>query len=340
MSGLDILKAVHLQNPKNIILSYININSVRNKFGSICSLIPSHVDILSIAETKLDYSFPNAQFLIPNFHQPFRLDINRNSGGLLVFLRSSIPARMLPNYRLPPDIQAVPFEINLRKEKWLFVSVYKPPSLNNQYFCDSLSELLDFYSSIYYNKVVFGDFNLEISHPVMLSFMNNENFINLVKGNTCCKGKGSCIDLILTNRRYSFKHTSSTETGLSYHHHLIPSMMKTTFEKEESEVLVYRDYKNFNFNSFHNNNVTFTSFENNFVNVLNQQAPKKLKVFRGNQKPHLNKSLRAAIMKRSRLKDKANKSQLPADLSKYKKQRNLVVKLNKKHKKRKFKRCY
>ena len=114
-------------------------------------------------------------------------------------------------------------------------------------------------------------------------------------------------------------------------------MKKTTFEKEESKVLVYRDYKNSSFNSFksellfkfHHNNVTFTSFENNFVNVLNQQAPKKSKVFRGNQKPHLNKSLRAAIMKRSRLKNKSNKSQLPADLSKYKKQRNLVVTLNK-----------
>ena len=67
--------------------------------------------------------------------------------------------------------------------------------------------------------------------------------------------------------------------------------------------------------------------------MVNQQAPKKSKVFRGNQKPHLNKSLRAAIMKRYRLKIKANKSQLPAYLSKYKKQRNLVVKLNKKHKK-------
>ena len=183
MSGLDSLKTVHLQNLKNIIFSYININSIRNIFGSLCSLISSHVDILSIAETKLDYSFPNAQFLIPIFHQPFLMDINRNSGGLLVFVRSSIPARILSNHRLPLDIQAIPFEINLRKEKWLLVSVYKPPSLNNQYFCDSLSELLDFYSSIYDNKVAFGDFNLEISHSVMLSFMNNENFINLVKGN-------------------------------------------------------------------------------------------------------------------------------------------------------------
>ena len=179
---------------------------------------------------------------------------------------------MLSNYRLPPDIPAIPFEINLRKEKWLFISVYKPPSLNNQYFCDSLSELLDFYSSIYDNKVVFSDFNLEISHPVMLSFMNNENFINLVKRNTF-------LDLILTNKRYFFKHTSSNETGLyDHHHHLTSSMMKTTFEKAESKVLVYRDYKNFNFNSFksellsklHHHDVTFTFFEKNFVKVLNQ----------------------------------------------------------------------
>ena len=126
--------------------------------------------------------------------------------------------------------------------------------------------------------------------------MNNENFINLVKGNTSFKGKGPCTDLILANRTHSFKHTSSIETGLSDHHHLISSMMKTTFEIEESKVLVYQDYKNFSFNSFksellpkfHHNNVTFTFFENNFVNMSNQQAPKKSKTFRGNQKPHLN----------------------------------------------------
>ena len=80
---------------------------------------------------------------------------------------------------------------------------------------------------------------------VMLPFMNSENFINLVKGNKCFKGKGSCIDLILTNRRCSFKHTCSTETGLRGHHHLISSVMKTTFENKESNVLVYRNYKNF-----------------------------------------------------------------------------------------------
>ena len=41
-------------------------------------------------------------------------------------------------------------------------------------------------------------------------------------------------------------------------------------------------------------------------------------------------------MKYSRLKNKANKIELPADLSKYKIQRNLVVKINKEHKKEYF----
>ena len=44
------------------------------------------------------------------------------------------------------------------------------------------------------------------------------------------------------------------------------------------------------------------------VRVLNSHAPKKVKVLRGNRKPHLNKKLRKAIMERSKLKNKANKS--------------------------------
>ena len=138
---------------------------------------------LADCRNKLDYSFPNAQFVIPKLHQPFSLDISSKSGGLLFFfLRSSTPTRILSNYRLPLDIQALPFEINLRKEKWLFIRFYKPPSLNNQYFCDSLSELPDFfYSNIYDNKFVFGDFNLEISHPPMLLFSWKEILVLKVK---------------------------------------------------------------------------------------------------------------------------------------------------------------
>ena len=44
------------------------------------------------------------------------------------------------------------------------------------------------------------------------------------------------------------------------------------------------------------------------METLNKHAPKKTKIFRGNHKPHINKTLRKAIMKRSQLKNKANKT--------------------------------
>ena len=56
-------------------------------------------------------------------------------------------------------------------------------------------------------------------------------------------------------------------------------------------------------------------------------------MFRGNQKPHLTKTFRIALIKRPKLKIKANKTKPAGDLIKGKKQLNLVVKLNKNFKK-------
>ena len=80
----------------------------------------------------------------------------------------------------------------------------------------------------------------------------------------------------------------------------------------------------------------YENFEKTFVNVLDAHAPRKTKVLRGNQKPHVDKNLRKAIMKRSKLKNKANRTKLQDDIAKYKKQRNLVVKLNRDSKLRYF----
>ena len=116
-------------------------------------------------------------------------------------------------------IQVMPFEMNVRKKKWLFVSIYKPPLQSNNYFLDILNDLLEFYSSIYNNEVVFGGINLKPSNPGMMIFMDSKNFINPVKNNKCFEGVSFCIDLILINRKYSFKIMSSYETGISDHHH-------------------------------------------------------------------------------------------------------------------------
>ena len=43
-----------------------------------------------ISETKLDSSFPNGQFQIHGYSEPYRLDRNGNGGGILVFIREVV----------------------------------------------------------------------------------------------------------------------------------------------------------------------------------------------------------------------------------------------------------
>ena len=79
--------------PSNLNFCYLNINSVRNKFTDLQTIINRNVDIVLIAETKLDASFSSAQFTLEGYHTPYRLDINNKSSGILVYVKSSIPSR-------------------------------------------------------------------------------------------------------------------------------------------------------------------------------------------------------------------------------------------------------
>ena len=80
--------------------------------------------------------------------------------------------------------------------------------------------------------------------------MNNNAIYNLIKVNTCFKGKGTCIDLILTNQKYSFKNTNTFKARVDEHHLMIYRMLKSTFEKAEPIKLIYKVYKNVLFDRF------------------------------------------------------------------------------------------
>ena len=111
--------------------------------------------------------------------------------------------------------------------------IYRPPAQNKYYLLENVSMIVDHYSSIYENHMFLGDFNMEPNSPILISFMHSLNLFNIIKPNTCLKGDDTCIDLILANKKYCFKHSSTFETDLSDHHHLIYFMLKTTFKKEE-----------------------------------------------------------------------------------------------------------
>ena len=89
--------------------------------------------------------------------------------------------------------------------------------------------------------------------------------------------------MILTYLPKSFQKPGVMETGISDHHALIFSFLKTTFTKMPPNKLQYRNYKKFEVHSFLQDvqqlpeKISYMEWGKDFVKRLNKHAPLKTK---------------------------------------------------------------
>ena len=72
---------------------------------------------------------------------------------------------------------------------------------NSVFFLNSLTKTIDVFGDKYYNYLIMGDFNLESGNTILTNFLDSNNLTNIIETNAYFKGKGSSVDLILTNRK-------------------------------------------------------------------------------------------------------------------------------------------
>ena len=85
------LQDIWIKNLNRIVLAHFNINSLRSSL--FADQIKGNVDVLAILETKLN-CFPGP-LKIPGCASSFRLDQNKNGGGILFFVREDIPKNFI-----------------------------------------------------------------------------------------------------------------------------------------------------------------------------------------------------------------------------------------------------
>ena len=317
---------MRIKHVNKLIIAHLNINSSRNIFEFLVEFIGSKVDILMISETKIDESFPLGQFKVNGFNAPFRLDRNINGGGIMLFVREDIPAKLIASET--PPVEGLYVEVKLRKQKWLISCSYNP---NKSMICqhmEALAKNMDLYSSTYENFIFLGDFNAGMEHSALKDFCNLYSLTSLINRPTCWKNpsKPTCIDLILTNRPTFFQNTNVIETGLSDFHKMVVSIIKTSFRKLKPKIINYRKYKNFSndisrdthleeLSQVRINNLDegFSNFLRICQNTLNRFAHRGKKHIRGNNAPFMNKILSKEIMKRSNLRNKCLKNRSEED---------------------------
>ena len=177
------------------------------------------------------------------------------------------------------DIEGIFIELNFRRNKWLLMGTYHPPSQCTKYFYSEVGKVLDNYANTYENILLMGDFNEKETETNTIHFFEKYNLKNLVKEPTCYKNpeNPSCIDLILTNKSRNFKNTTTIDLGISDFHKMIITSFKFQYKPGKPKVIYYRSYKNFdkvNFEielsiAFNSGDINdYKTFEKKFLEIL------------------------------------------------------------------------
>ena len=311
-------------------------------------LTNDYVDILCISETKLDDSFPTSQFHVKDY-KIHRRDRNAAGGGLLVYVKSSIPHRQRTDIDCDSGIEILVIEIMIKGEKMLYIFVYKPPRVNTQNIITTLSKMLDKFLTEVRSVFIVGDINIDMQcTPKPFSdFLNMYNLVNVVDKPTCFKSveNPSLIDVVLTNTPKRLASHLNACIGVSDHHNIICAATRGHLRRNHQRNIQYRSMKNFNADHFNVDvaNIPFQvceifddpddvmwSYNKLLLNVIDEHAPIKRKVLKKPQVKFMNGALRKAINVKGMLKRKYNKFKDNQSWSLFRTQRNLVTSMKRK----------
>ena len=144
------------------------------------------------------------------------------------------------------------------------------------------------------------DFNASVSEKCLAEFCNLNGLTCLIKKPRCFKNPDNptCIDLIVTNQPSCFQHSKVFETGLSDLHLLTVTEFKMSFQKLQTKIINYRDYKSFDNEKFRSdiwrvnlNATDLEGFMKTLFHIFNKYAPIKRKYIRANETLFMAKDL-------------------------------------------------
>ena len=104
------------------------------------------------------------------FSKQYRFDRNKYGGGFMIYIRDTIPSKILEKHSFPNNIEWLFIELNFIKWQVATLRRYHPLSQNDECYFNYLVRALDTYSN--YKKVLLvGDFNTEITEHYINSFL-------------------------------------------------------------------------------------------------------------------------------------------------------------------------
>ena len=244
---------------KDILMCHLNINSIQNKFEELAATVKKiRAHIMLISETKIDASYPDAQFSIPDYTL-YRNDRRKGGGGIMALVSSSLTKKRLKPNKHYKTLELIALQVKTNAGNMVILGIYRPPrAMCGDYRSLLENELSDVcnWASLQSNSVaVIGDLNLDRLRPdkpeekLLLDLENEQGFECLITKPTRVEMRGtkvtsSLIDELLSNKPDLFKYSGNYHPWLS-DHALIYGVLKERVNSNKPKVITFRSYKNF-----------------------------------------------------------------------------------------------
>ena len=201
----------------NMSIAHININSIWNKIDEVELLLnEGQFHLFAISETKLDSTYNSFHLQHPHYRM-LRRDWKKGGGGLLVYIRNSVPAYR--GSRLEPAVmESICIDVKCHNNsRFIALACYRAQTKNKPIdFLPSLYSAAESFYNITNELLIVGDLNFNIPaagnsepDPHLAEFCDRFCMTNTITEPTHVTNCSiSMIDLILTSNPERFALTT------------------------------------------------------------------------------------------------------------------------------------
>ena len=234
------------------ILHY-NIQSLLPKIDELRYIVKkANFDCISLNETFLDTSVSDNELKIEGIFL-FRKDKNSHGGGTALYIGHKFQPEILTS--LNTDVESVWISIRTKNGDVIIGSVYRPPSVKNEYY-EQLVNDFDAVSSTGKDIVILGDFNLNCYNDGYNCHKKIEHLENsfmlkqiIAEPTRVTPTSSTLIDLLLISRHLHPTYSGVLHQYLSDHYGIYVSLPVRP-QSEPSKTVTLRNLKNIDRHAF------------------------------------------------------------------------------------------
>lgn len=321
-------------------ICHLNVRSLVPHFNDFLEITKNY-DVIAVTESWLSHDINSSTINIPHYvlHRVDRM--NRRGGGLCMYVSNRISSNLVSS-SVTESCEYMLIKFKIKKRVLAVYNVYRPPRGNFSDYIETMENSLTQTIPTVDDIVCVGDMNIDLMKVdnALTKFFESLNFAQIIDGPTRVTNKSMTLldPIFISNRELVFK-SDIVDSHIS-DHSMVTCSLHFNMPQDPVKMLTIRDFKNFNYDAFHEDLLQapffhilrFNSieekvmyFSNLLISIFDCHAPvRRIRVSKP-PAPWLTYAIKILIREKDTALRKYRRTKTPIDWENYKNLRNFTL---------------